>query len=826
MPLFTITASPYLLISLSIVLAVAYLLGLLLVKLGGVPMPTHRKFWNLVLLLTFVVTAVLGLLLVIRVSYKIEGPHIKSIIGWYVNFGIAMSIVAAIHAIWHWDYYAKFFRVKRVVPIGEPETINGKKWGLLAILSGFMATTIQVLLLREITTVFQGNELTMGWTLGAWMLLTGAGAYLGRRLTSTEKLFRRLKQIILIQCFAAALLAFSMGWLKNQFFAVGVQIDPLIFLLVILLFLSPICLLSGISFPILVNFSGHSGKGFVGVYALEAVGSLVGGIIVSFLFIQWLSIFQSLLVLTLVAVFTLYYTDRQRAMLLPVGLSLVALAIAIALPVDRAIKSLLFPNQRVLETRETRYGNLTITENTGQLNFYENGSLLFSTQNTAMSEETVHFPMLQHPSPENILLVTSGGFELVNQIFKYQSVKSIDYIDINPVLVGIAGQYVNLPPDSRLQVASVDGRSYIQRNQKKYDVAVFALPDPSSLVINRYYTREFVASIKKRLNPGAVVSYSISPSGNYLSPEKQVVHSAIYNTLKEQFRHVEVIVGEKDYLLASDTSIDLAIARIASTRGVDNTYVNEYYIDDYVIRERNHFVKSHIDTNVQVNTDAKPSPVFFEMLRYLSLFTPRHWYIVAIPIALLLLPVFLMANASRSMYIAGFSGASIELVIIFSFQVFFGYVYAAIGFIVAIFMGGLTLGSLLATRLHRFEQQLWMPQALLGVFSLALPTLWNLHAMGFSSGGILVLVFAMTLIPSSVVGYQYVAATQMLATGKNSSASRVYAADLLGSALGVIAITSILVPLLGVHRSCYFIAGINLIGLVITLFPRRNNCYF
>lgn len=824
MPLFIINASPYLLIPLSMVLAIAYLLGFLLERLGVVPMLTHRKFWNWVLLVTLLVTAVLGLLLIVQVDYKIEWPYIKTIVAWHVNFGIAMSFVGAIHAIWHWDYFTKNFRAKRVVPIGEPEAINGNKWRMLAILSGFMGTTIQVLLLREITTVFQGNELTMGWTLGAWMLLTGAGAYLGRRLNSTEKLFQRLKQIILIQCFAAALLAFSMGWLKNQFFAVGVQIDPHIFLLVILLFLSPICLLSGISFPILVSLSGHSGKGFVGVYALEAVGSLLGGIIVSFLFIQWLYIFQSILVLTLLAAITLYYADRRRAMLLPVGLSSVALAIAIALPVDRVIKSLLFPNQRVLETRETRYGNLTITENAGQFNFYENGSLLFSTQNTIMNEETVHFSMLQHPNPANILLVTSGGIELVNQIFKYQSVKSIDYIDINPALVGIAGQYVNLPPDSRLQVARADGRSFIQRSQEKYDVVIFALPDPSSLVINRYYTREFIACIKRRLNSGAVVSYSISPSGNYISREKQVVHSAIYNTLKEQFLHVEVIVGERDYLLASNSPIDLSIAQIASSRGVENSYVNEYYIDDYVIRQRNDFVKSHIAKHAHVNTDAKPSPVFYEMLRYLSLFSARQWYIVVIPIALLLLPVFLMANASRGMYIAGFSGASIELVIIFSFQIIFGYVYAAIGLIIAIFMGGLTLGSLLAKRFQRFQLQLWMPQALLGVFSLSLPTLWYLHAMGFSSWGLFVLVFAMTLIPSSIVGFQFVAATQMLATDKNSSASRVYAADLLGSALGVIAITLILLPLLGVYGSCYFIAGVNSVGLILTIFNKRMNC--
>ena len=45
---------------------------------------------------------------------------------------------------------------------------------------GFSSLVTQVYLLRESIPAFNGNELVIGIILGNWMLLTGAGAYLGR----------------------------------------------------------------------------------------------------------------------------------------------------------------------------------------------------------------------------------------------------------------------------------------------------------------------------------------------------------------------------------------------------------------------------------------------------------------------------------------------------------------------------------------------------------------------------------------------------------------------------------------------------------------------
>jgi len=63
--------------------------------------------------------------------------------------------------------------------------------------------------------------------------------------------------------------------------------------------------------------------------------------------------------------------------------------------------------QTVLENRSTRYGNLVVTRTEDQVNFYENGLLLFSFPNQYAAEENVHPVMLQHLKPQDILIL--GG---------------------------------------------------------------------------------------------------------------------------------------------------------------------------------------------------------------------------------------------------------------------------------------------------------------------------------------------------------------------------------------------------------------------------------
>jgi len=65
---------------------------------------THRKIWNFFLLISFLVSGILGILLVLKVSYNWPLPFPNSLF-WHVEVGIAMATVAFFHLLWHWNYF-------------------------------------------------------------------------------------------------------------------------------------------------------------------------------------------------------------------------------------------------------------------------------------------------------------------------------------------------------------------------------------------------------------------------------------------------------------------------------------------------------------------------------------------------------------------------------------------------------------------------------------------------------------------------------------------------------------------------------------------------
>ena len=811
--------TPYLLFPIAILSVLLYFLSLILVKFGIIYQSLHRKIWNTVLLSVFLSTVILGLLLAIQVNYKFEWTFVKTALVWHVNFGIGLSIVAIFHLTWHLNYYLKIFKPNDVTELEQKSSLHlsNQKLKPLIFLSGFIAMVVQVLMFRELTTVFEGNELMMSWMLGVWMLLTGLGALLGRQKRILQNAEKLLSSTLFSLSVVPLVIVVLINLLKNEIFPIGVLVSPANFLIILFVVLSPICLIIGIIYSLLIDQFRSNHRDFIKVYAFESVGSLVGGLVVSFLFIQWLSIIQSLLVLSIVASIFLFFIFKRMTHLLLLILMLMLLTLFLIFPLDNWIKSYLFVNQKVIESRETYYGNLTITESANQYNFFSNGSLLFTTDNTIVNEETVHYAMLQSHKPEKILLVSGGISGMVDEILKYSSVNCIDYVELNPRVVSIGEKYKPLSADSRVHFYAIDGRRYIQHVNKKYDVAIFAIPDPSSLQINRLYTDEFIKILKDKLSLGAVAIFGLVPAGNYISPIKASIESSVYQTLKNSFKHVEVIPGEKDYLLASDSSINLKISEISAVCGVENKFVNPYYIDDFSIQQRGASIKKSIERINLINTDTKPIPVFYETMQFVSLYESSSWLVIAIPIVLLLIPLFFLGPIPKGMYIAGFSAASIEIMLIFSFQVIFGYVYSAIGLIIAVFMGGLAFGSLLGYRFKITQKHYLLSQSALGIYVLIFPFIWYLQSKIAYSIPNLIIFFALTFIPSTLVGFQYVTGILIMTKDVTKAATSLYSADLIGSALGVVVTTILLLPLVGLTWCCFVIAGFNLVGVILTL---------
>ena len=97
----------------AIALFVIYAASFALYKTRRIKVTTHRKIWNVLLLLTFLFTAVFGLTMAIRRDYVLMFEFPINLIFWHVEAGVVMTFVSVFHLSWHLTYYRDLFRVPR-----------------------------------------------------------------------------------------------------------------------------------------------------------------------------------------------------------------------------------------------------------------------------------------------------------------------------------------------------------------------------------------------------------------------------------------------------------------------------------------------------------------------------------------------------------------------------------------------------------------------------------------------------------------------------------------------------------------------------------------
>lgn len=106
----SVLPKPYRVKSITLICLLAYLLTYLLVRFKKIQKLTHRRIWNSVLLVTFLVSCLLGFFLAIQLNYHLAMGVFSDILKLHVEFGLAMTIIGVIHVIWHLKYYLHIFK--------------------------------------------------------------------------------------------------------------------------------------------------------------------------------------------------------------------------------------------------------------------------------------------------------------------------------------------------------------------------------------------------------------------------------------------------------------------------------------------------------------------------------------------------------------------------------------------------------------------------------------------------------------------------------------------------------------------------------------------
>jgi len=100
----------YNLIALFLLSAILYGSTYFLVKMKAITIVGHRKIWNIVLLVSFLISGILGILLVIRINFGWAPSLPFSMLFWHVEAGIVMTVIAVFHMLWHWQYFKSYLK--------------------------------------------------------------------------------------------------------------------------------------------------------------------------------------------------------------------------------------------------------------------------------------------------------------------------------------------------------------------------------------------------------------------------------------------------------------------------------------------------------------------------------------------------------------------------------------------------------------------------------------------------------------------------------------------------------------------------------------------
>ena len=150
---------------------------------------------------------------------------------------------------------------------------------------------------------------------------------------------------------------------------------------------------------------------------------------------------------------------------------------------------------------------------------------------------------LQTRTIKDVLLIGGGGFQFPKYFLSHQT-GNIDVVEINSILYGISKKYFFLkeviqqydPQQTRFHCYFEDGRYYLDRNLKKYDVILSDVFLGENLVLS-LHSIEAIKKIKNSLNPNGMYMTNVIGSlvGKYSQNLKDIVL-----TLKQCFQYVYV----------------------------------------------------------------------------------------------------------------------------------------------------------------------------------------------------------------------------------------------------------------------------------------------
>ena len=709
---------------------------------------------------------------------------------------------------------------------------------LVAMALGTLVLALQILLIRHILQLFQGNELTIGLALAVWLTGTASGSLLFSTIIRHKKWREFTPQVLLPLSLSVFILIKYLPHVFN--FIPGVPLSLGATATVFFITILPIAFLCGMLFPHVVELSldhktaGHS-EAIRSVYIGESLGALIAGVLLNFFLYSFLSSFQILgLFLALFYLILAGIRKYPGKIFLPVTtfflmvLSLLLLIFGGTL--QQKINQRVFFPYKISQNTDTPYGNIKVLQREGQSVVLNQGKVIYTIPDIYQAEAHFLLPLLLHPDPQNILIIGGNLSGFLPYLKTFPTVKEVYFVEKDPFLLDFQRNILISQGDSsghKIHFIKEDARQIIQRLPDSLDIILLNKPEPYTLSENRFFTREFYQLLHSRLKAHGLYSFSIVSSENYINPALAAYTHLLLNTLNTVFAQIFIIPGDDQIFLVS-RNLDLcgriaAFPQILRERYLNPVYFSEAYLKYRTSPDRLDQFRQDCKKgdHQEINSDFNLKGYLFHFRTWGAISDPTlttvfntlqrsRWMVV---IGLLLMFTYIHLNMIRkkpafqlwNLWLVGGYSMGLEIIFILQFQILFGTVYSALALIFGLFMLGLALGAwglpFIKDRFKgiSFERVILAGFILLAVF-LIIPT----TRLSLPEGGGLVLSFFKWIISPLFIflngfltgGYFSLLTQSYYHEFPESSPGLTYGIDLGGSVLSALGVSIVFIPIL------------------------------
>lgn len=725
-------------------------------------------------------------------------------------------------------------------------------------------------MIREQLIALTGNELSIAVTIAAWILAVAAGSLLLPRFFPQGP-FPVLGLLIiagLAAPFQVVLVRALHAWLSPF----GEIAGPGMMIVLAASGVLPSAAALGALFVALAGLARDAGlqRPAAFVYGLEGLGSAVAGVILGFWLLEEANPVGIAAIAGMPAVTgALYLAARSsggkrqpRLVASAVAIAVLAASATGSRNVDRVTRQAQWEPLKVEATVESKYGNLVVASRDGTYDFFETGALAFTIPDRLYAEEAAHIPLLHHPEPRQVLVVGGAGAGVIGEILKHRSVRNIDYVDIDPVMISAAKDYappgwMEGTPTASVRFIFGDAREYIASTRNMYDVLILNVARPTSLQANRYYTAEFFRTAQRIIDRNGLVAVKIAGEGVYVGPQLAALIGTVVDACRAAFPMVTVLPGDYVHILASPgldlrAQTELVLERL-KRRGIEAAFVNQFVLWDRLsplkIAEIDSVVAAY--ASHEVNSDLNPVSFSLAMSiwerelsggRVISDLASRLTetrailamlvvgLAVAVATAGLRPPRRGLVPALVTLYSMGLVTMATQVLTILALQVASGCIYTRIAAVVASFMAGMGLASLYVAvkgpalirggMVAPFQAALAVPPVL---------ALAALRALSGAPGGMPAevgdLVFSgISFLTGALGGLTFASVSaQIVHSGVSArdGASLSYWMDLAGATVAGLATGLVLIPGLGMAGCAWSVAVLSLLVAAALAIVRR-----